>query len=166
MNPSIRRKQKLVPVLCTLACIAVVCAGLNQLRLSAIERAERKLDAAMLDTIQAAEPIVEAIERYEAERLRPPDSLESLSPRYLRYVPEAATARERQWYYSPYNKESPEQSGGDRWVLGIEVSNDRSPNRFGFGDYLVYQPKSNYPAACYGGMLWKRYGKWAYYLGW
>lgn len=98
-----------------------------------------------------AEPLVDAIARYDRDQGVPPLKLNDLVPIYLPRLPsrlppfEIVTGEEaRRDFY------------GNRWALVANVSTGLLN-----WDIFIFFPSGNYPEADYGGVL-ERIGSWAY----
>jgi hypothetical protein len=98
---------------------------------------------------ERAEPLVAAMDRYIADRGKPPSSLTVLVPQYLASMPDGLP---------PLRIESDPNAthSGKQWML-IAYS---SAGPFNW-DTFVYLPEQDYPAHFHGGSV-QRLGKWAY----
>jgi hypothetical protein len=100
-----------------------------------------------------SEPLIAAIERYEAAHGRPPAELKDLVPNEIERIPRTGIGVFPDFQYF---SNQPYRYDGNSWVLIVE------PPSFIMGfDQVLYFPKQNYPEHGYGGML-ERIGKWAY----
>lgn len=109
---------------------------------------EQRRQDGIRQTVRAAEPLLDAIHRYEERHQKPPESLEALALT----LPAPSPMARYGWNYQAW------ETG---WSLAIEVRGDYSPN-YGFGDTLVYRSDGRYESHAYGGVL-EKVGKWGYY---
>ncbi|MBP8951939.1 MAG: hypothetical protein KBI47_06080 [Armatimonadetes bacterium] len=101
-------------------------------------------------------PVVEALEKYQAERGRYPDRLEELKPDFLSELPGKPEAATQDWAYAP-------EAGGKGFELTLKLPGDFYPHGYGFFCTLVYRSDRAYPDSGYGGSkVWSDRG-WAFY---
>lgn len=107
-----------------------------------------------METIPArAAPLVAAIEAYERDAKRPPESLDQLVPRYLPAIPSTGFGGHPEWFYrAPPPSGHPSEAiyGENRWVLALYVGARPFPSH-----RMVFLPDHRYPDWA------KRYGDWA-----
>jgi hypothetical protein len=133
------------------ACAALLSAGLVLLLPVAIWAATSVRSYGFLLAAERAEPVIRAIERFDRENGRPPDSLAELTPRYLPAMPSRIPPME-----IVTGRAAEEEFHGNRWVLTASVSTG-----FINWDRFMYFPNGRYPVTGYGGWL-ERIGTWAY----
>jgi hypothetical protein len=110
-------------------------------------------DAAFAVCAVRAQPLVDAISRFEHERGRPPSRLEDLVPAFLAEVPGTGL--------SAYPRFELDRPGGEaRTAAAWELQVRCSKSFFDF-DVFFYWPTQNYPREIYGGWV-ERIGTWAY----
>ena len=114
---------------------------------------------ALQETIQRGTVVIAAVKKYASEHGGdPPPDLQSLSPRYLKSLPEAGPMAEDGWHY-----EVSEDAITGGWKLYVNVPQQMSDNSwFSFGDVFAYHPSEKIEKNDYGGVL-KRVGRWGYY---
>lgn len=103
--------------------------------------------------VARSEPLVVAIHDFTAQRGRPPETLDELSPQYLAAVPMTGIGASPEFRYV---LGEPAQYDGNPWVLLVIPP----CHPLGF-DSLMYFPLHNYPALGYGGWI-ERVGTWGY----
>jgi hypothetical protein len=98
-----------------------------------------------------AEPLIDAIERFESATGHPPERLDQLVPTFLPALPVGIPPLE-----IVSGPQAEEQYHGNPWALRAGVG-------IGFlnWDQFMYLPKQNYPSEGHGGWL-QRIGAWAY----
>jgi len=102
---------------------------------------------------ERSEPLVEAIQAFQAKKGHPPDKLEDLVPEFLPEVPGTGMGSCPDYLY----RVGPDAEAYDDnpWVLVVNA---------GFGtnfDLFLYFPDGNYPERGYSGWL-EKVGDWAY----
>lgn len=109
---------------------------------------------ALEQVMARAEPLIAAIQMYEAAQGRPPAELVALVPEYLPNIPTPGIGTSPEFYY---RRPAPEDDlEGNAWMLDV------MPPVIGIGfDRFIYLPKQNYPHRGWGGVL-ERMGTWAY----
>lgn len=118
---------------------------------------------AMQETMQRGEPIIAAIKRYIVETGKPPPTLQTLVPRYLKRLPDAGPMAlkiegyEKGWAYQ--TRRSPDSK---LWRLYVQVPHHFSLNLLSLGDIFVYQSDEQYSPYEFDGTM-VRVGKWSYY---
>ncbi|NSW57915.1 MAG: hypothetical protein HPY44_18075 [Armatimonadetes bacterium] len=106
--------------------------------------------------VDAAAPIVEALEKYQAERGRYPDKLEELQPGFIEDLPPKPEVATQDWVYTP-------EAGGKDFELRLKLPGDLYPHGYSFFCTLVYRSDRVYPESGYGGSkVWSERG-WAFY---
>lgn len=101
---------------------------------------------------ESSQPLIDGIERFIADKGRPPVDLAELTPRYLPSVPTTGMPAYPEYRYST----DADRWDGNPWVVYVNCSS----GGINF-DMFVYFPRQNYPRRGYGGSL-SRIGKWAY----
>jgi hypothetical protein len=135
-----RGAARVVVVACVAyASIAAVLIPIGKkLRLSAFSRAAH-----------AAEPLVQALHRFEDDHGRPPAELDELVPRYLGRIPGTGIPAFPQFEFDS-GPHVPAQYHGNRWVLWIDLATTEN-------ETLYYLPHRDYDDRHD-----ERVGKWAY----
>jgi len=142
---------------------AIVIGGIVVLKWQRHKR-DRLRAVALPITIRQAQPIIRAINRYQAERGAPPTSLSALTPKYLRQLPAPGPVSKKGWHYELSPGVGGRASAAGGWALYVRVRDEYSPNIIGgFGDVFVFHPSGKYPDKAYGGML-VPFDDWGYYV--
>ena len=82
--------------------------------------------------IDAGSPLVEALEKHNAERGRYPDGLADLAPSFVKALPPKPDGARDEWQYSA-------ESGGRAFELRLSLSGDFYPHGYSSGCLLVYR---------------------------
>jgi hypothetical protein len=124
-------------------------AGFGLIRLRGVART-----AVFAACAQRAQPLVDAITRFEKERGSPPARLEDLVPAYLPVVPGTGLPDFPRFDFGRAQK--PRDGLEQEWELTIRCT-------WGFVsfDTFFYWPSQDYPQQIYGGWV-ERIGTWAY----
>ena len=111
-------------------------------------------DHAFHQLAERSQPLVSALEAYQAQEGSLPPSLEALVPKYLADVPNTQMGAYPEYEY--YVGQEAMQYDSNPWVLVIQT-----PSGGINWDMFMYFPLQNYPQSGYGGSL-ELIGKWAY----
>lgn len=111
--------------------------------------------ARMQTLIERAQPLIDAIERYNLDNSQPPQSLADLVPRYIADIPSTGLDDLPTFHYY-FGQEAKSGFAENTWVLTANTS--RGVLNF---DMMLFFPNQQYPETGYGGRL-EPMGKWAY----
>jgi hypothetical protein len=104
----------------------------------------------LFETMERAQPLIDAISAYQADHSRPPATLDELVPKYLDRIPETGIGA---WPAFRYFANHPDRHHGNPWVLIVIP-----PNLIMGFDSFAYVPRRNYSEAGYTPM-----GTWGYF---
>lgn len=151
-----------------LAFIGALCA------IRAVGRAQwESRKAALLETIESAQPLIDALRQYETAHGHPPARLDDLVPSFIGQIPSPGGPAHGEWEYwastpggriegGKWHRVRLDSTAGG-WALGIAVRKGFRPVLiYDIGDYFVFHPSGVYPVRAYGGVL-ERVGSWGYY---
>lgn len=109
-------------------------------------------NAQLHQVIERGQPLIDAIQAYDAKNGQPPPSLNDLVPEYIDQIPGTGIGA---WPEFHYSVGKPNAFDGNDWVLRVQP-----PCVAGF-DQFFYFPRQNYPEKGYGGGI-ERIGTWGY----
>jgi hypothetical protein len=141
-----RRREALLALVCSLACLTSFTVG--SVAGAHIRR------AAFVALAERSRPLVDAVTKYEREHGQPPESLDSLVPRYLPQVPSTGMGAYPKFEYVSGDQAKRFQT--NPWAIYVFT-----PSGGINFDQFLYLPRQNYPEKGYGGSL-ERIGDWAY----
>jgi hypothetical protein len=98
--------------------------------------------------------LVHAITAYATDHGSPPETLDALTPNYIKAIPNTGIRAYPVYQYA--SGDEAKKWNDNPWVLYVDT-----PRGFLNWDMFVYFPKQNYPVTGYGGSL-ERIGTWAY----
>lgn len=129
--------------------VVVACVAYASVAAILIPLGEKLKLSAFARAANAAEPLVQAIHRFEDEHGHPPAELDELVPRYLGRIPGTGIPAFPQFEFDS-GPHVPGQYRGNRWVLWIDVAAAEN-------ETLYYLPNRDYDDRDH-----ERAGKWAY----
>jgi hypothetical protein len=109
-------------------------------------------NARLHQVIERGQPLIDAIQAYDAKNGQPPPSLNELVPEYIGEIPGTGIGM---WPEFHYSTGAPNAFDGNAWVLSV------TPPCVGGFDQFFYFPRQNYPDKGYGGGI-ERIGTWGY----
>ena len=106
---------------------------------------------------QRAEPLIDAIQRYDNDYDRPPETLKNLVPKYIAEIPPTGVGSAPHFGYRNLVNDKTFTDSRDRWMLQLDVGTG-----LGNWDVFIFLPTGEYQSSGWGRSRMKRLGRWAY----
>lgn len=135
--------------------VAIVCLIFIFFMVIAFDVGARFKNAGLRRIAIQGEPLVEAIQRYQATNHVAPDALDNLVPAYIPNIPPTGAAAHPRFNF--IKNQNSHLFAGNPWILTVPIS----ANRFTTCEFLTYYPNQNYPKYGLGDADIPKFGNWA-----